>query len=174
MPENGIGLSPALISQIIGEHVRWEDFFDDDIALEPFAAWYTRSCLGSAMRNNIQVLFPHTPPSRCSHWVGTCFLVKDSWHVPGSVDRSQPESHRLAIQHIDRKFSDFANPLEMLSVLRDVVSAHEQMYYHVWLHRDITPRNILIDREGRGYLVDWDDMDTYKEEKPSESKGKND
>ncbi|VDC00968.1 unnamed protein product [Peniophora sp. CBMAI 1063] len=64
---------------------------------------------------------------------------------------------RIVFKTIGRPLTTFKNTRELIQVLKDVLDAHYIAYkFGKILHRDISIGNVLIGKDGRGLLIDWD------------------
>ncbi|KIM37440.1 hypothetical protein M413DRAFT_30901 [Hebeloma cylindrosporum] len=70
---------------------------------------------------------------------------------------------------------EFQNVKQLLSVISQALKAHRFAHDNArTLHRDVSPRNIMITSEGNGLLVDWDlskDIERVHVESPSDRTG---
>ncbi|KAG6883396.1 hypothetical protein C0995_012354 [Termitomyces sp. Mi166 len=59
---------------------------------------------------------------------------------------------------IGKSLEEFENSKQLMQVVSDAFTACQQAYERCEhrIHRDISGRNILIDENGRGILIDWD------------------
>ncbi|KAI0318560.1 hypothetical protein OF83DRAFT_1171013 [Amylostereum chailletii] len=65
--------------------------------------------------------------------------------------------HRVVLSAIGRHLKDFACTRELTTATRDAIEAHCAVFERLKiLHGDISDGNILITKEGRGILIDWD------------------
>ncbi|VDC05997.1 unnamed protein product [Peniophora sp. CBMAI 1063] len=65
--------------------------------------------------------------------------------------------HRLLFKHIGRPLRAFKSTRQLCIALLDAIEAHGKACESAQvLHRDISGGNILIDKDGRGMLIDWD------------------
>ncbi|KZV72410.1 hypothetical protein PENSPDRAFT_363030 [Peniophora sp. CONT] len=64
--------------------------------------------------------------------------------------------YRIAYRDIGRPLSMFRSTRELVSAVCDAVQAHTSAYEVGVIHRDISQGNILIDKDGRGMLIDWE------------------
>ncbi|VDC07971.1 unnamed protein product [Peniophora sp. CBMAI 1063] len=83
-------------------------------------------------------------------------FAKEGWS--GLTANIHPLSHyRILFKDIGRPVSKFQSTQQLVTALSHAVKAHSVAYEkaHV-LHRDISPNNILIKRNGDGMLIDWD------------------
>lgn len=94
-------------------------------------------------------------------------------------DNTQPlykfRHYRLVLKEYVRPVTQFKDVKQLVQVFRDTlqgtegvvcspfgaqlisIAAHREAHEHAHvLHRDISPNNIMIDKNGRGILVDWD------------------
>ncbi|KAI0050113.1 hypothetical protein FA95DRAFT_685061 [Auriscalpium vulgare] len=64
---------------------------------------------------------------------------------------------RLVLETIGSSLENFATTKQLCTAISDALTAHTEAYEksHV-LHRDVSTGNILIDEDGRGFLIDWD------------------
>ncbi|VDC07238.1 unnamed protein product [Peniophora sp. CBMAI 1063] len=83
-------------------------------------------------------------------------FAKEGWS--GLTANIHPLSHyRILFKDIGRPVSKFKSTQQLVTALSHAIKAHSVAYEkaHV-LHRDISPNNILIKRNGDGMLIDWD------------------
>ncbi|KAG5634110.1 hypothetical protein H0H81_003369 [Sphagnurus paluster] len=91
-------------------------------------------------------LLPY-PPRRSSPW-----LCGRRW---SSITRRI--HHRFVVRFIGKPLSSFSLSKLLLKYVADAFKAHEKAYKECgYIHRDISARNILIHKDGRGILNDWD------------------
>ncbi|VDC00191.1 unnamed protein product [Peniophora sp. CBMAI 1063] len=83
-------------------------------------------------------------------------FVKEGWS--GLTANVHPLSHyRILFRDIGRPVSKFECTQQLVTALSHAVKAHSVAYEKARvLHRDISPNNILIKRNGDGMLIDWD------------------
>ncbi|KAF8523346.1 hypothetical protein BU17DRAFT_9390, partial [Hysterangium stoloniferum] len=63
----------------------------------------------------------------------------------------------LILNKIGRSLTDFRNTKEMVTAVRDAITAHGDTYDKAEiLHRDISSADILIIDTGGRLLIDWD------------------
>ncbi|EPS95080.1 hypothetical protein FOMPIDRAFT_1133186, partial [Fomitopsis schrenkii] len=78
--------------------------------------------------------------------------------------------YRLVVREIGRPLEDHRTPKELAGGIYDAIQAHKHACAQELLHRDVSPRNILlftyIDAAGRehtiGMLIDWDLAEFFK------------
>ncbi|KZV62629.1 hypothetical protein PENSPDRAFT_548436, partial [Peniophora sp. CONT] len=65
--------------------------------------------------------------------------------------------HRLLLKNIGRPLKTFQSTHQLCTVLLHALEGHSAAYQDgKVLHRDISGGNVLIDKNGRGMLIDWD------------------
>ncbi|KZV75786.1 hypothetical protein PENSPDRAFT_599441 [Peniophora sp. CONT] len=65
--------------------------------------------------------------------------------------------HRLLFKRIGRPLNTFVSTRELCTALLHAMEAHGAAFEDAKvLHRDISGGNILVDKSGRGMLIDWD------------------
>ncbi|KAI5116676.1 hypothetical protein M0805_003317 [Coniferiporia weirii] len=64
--------------------------------------------------------------------------------------------YRLVLGVVGRDLSGFKSTKEMITAIKDAIIAHGAAYEAGILHSDISVGNIMISRDGRGLLIDWD------------------
>ncbi|KAM0746812.1 hypothetical protein T439DRAFT_383847 [Meredithblackwellia eburnea MCA 4105] len=55
-----------------------------------------------------------------------------------------------------RELKSVCSGTELIKVVLDVISAHKNLFNLGWLHRDVSINNMMIGRDGRGRLNDYD------------------
>ncbi|KAG6816064.1 hypothetical protein H0H87_008896 [Tephrocybe sp. NHM501043] len=155
-------LSTAFATKLMVEQAHIEDIIDDDINIEQFTAWFLQSQIRSVTTPNFrptrtQILF--TTPN-ASFYHGVRFIARDEWQLdakPQSLNRP-PLSRRLVVHIINRNLNTFTSSRHLMEAMHHAYIAHSEACTRCgnWLHRDISPRNILLDREGKGVLIDYD------------------
>ncbi|KAG6860590.1 hypothetical protein C0995_009586 [Termitomyces sp. Mi166 len=94
-------------------------------------------------------------------------LVKDQWSLPNDVHPSPTSIHLrfvCLLELVNRSLKDFSTSREFMSAMYDAFKAHADVATHCnWIHGDVTPMNILIDRNGKGVLTDYDHESRNKE-----------
>ncbi|KAG1866120.1 hypothetical protein F4604DRAFT_1928133 [Suillus subluteus] len=64
--------------------------------------------------------------------------------------------HRLVLDIVGEKLTDFASTRQLVQSIRDALFAHKDAYENAKiLHRDLSVGNVVIYR-GVGFLIDWD------------------
>ncbi|KAH0579307.1 hypothetical protein H2248_003452 [Termitomyces sp. 'cryptogamus'] len=130
---------------------------DDDIPMLKFMIWH---CLTQAP------LRFHIPrPTRTrqllihnSEYRGRLHIAKDAWALPALTDRV-PEYGRFVSEIMSKRLKDFSSFKEFYTIFLDVLQAlNEGTTRCSWLHGDIRWDHMLIDRNGRGVLNDYDLM----------------
>ncbi|KZV72498.1 hypothetical protein PENSPDRAFT_683725 [Peniophora sp. CONT] len=65
--------------------------------------------------------------------------------------------YRIVFKTIGLPLTTFSSTKQLVQVLSDALVAHGRAYkFGRILHRDISQNNVLIGRDGRGLLIDWD------------------
>ncbi|VDB96754.1 unnamed protein product [Peniophora sp. CBMAI 1063] len=65
--------------------------------------------------------------------------------------------HRLLFKTIGRPLKTFHSTHQLCTALSHALESHAAAYQHAKvLHRDVSGGNVLIDKDGRGILIDWD------------------
>ncbi|VDC01400.1 unnamed protein product [Peniophora sp. CBMAI 1063] len=78
-------------------------------------------------------------------------------HSATGNDSRRHIHHRLLFSRIGRPLNTFKSTLQLCTALRHAMQGHSEAYENAQiLHRDISGGNVLIDKSGRGILIDWD------------------
>ncbi|KAF8121660.1 hypothetical protein EV363DRAFT_1184625, partial [Boletus edulis] len=63
--------------------------------------------------------------------------------------------YRLILDIVGENLMDFCSSKELVQAIHDALIAHKEAFIVGYIHRDISPGNIVI-FNGHGYLIDWD------------------
>ncbi|KAI0319062.1 hypothetical protein OF83DRAFT_863265 [Amylostereum chailletii] len=105
---------------------------------------------------------PHIPTLACAGDVpGQATRTREFLNTPWARSSGEdvlPQHHyRIVLETIGRPLSHFNTTWELCTGLRDAIEAHSKALEILGiLHRDISLLNILLTRDGRGLLIDWD------------------
>ncbi|KAI5120905.1 hypothetical protein M0805_003005, partial [Coniferiporia weirii] len=104
-----------------------------------------------------------------THETVTQLFADESWvyRPKGGRRRLHGYIHyRLVLGIVGRDLLSFRSTKELLTAVMDAMEAHGKAYEDAGiLHRDISPGNIMITKDGRGFLIDWDLSKEVDEEK---------
>ncbi|KAF8634183.1 hypothetical protein AX17_004274 [Amanita inopinata Kibby_2008] len=79
------------------------------------------------------------------------------WRKPDMKSLRKFQEYILVLEEYGRPLTSFGSTRELLGAISDASIAHQQAYEKTSiLHRDISAGNIVITKENRGLLIDWD------------------
>ncbi|KAI0315900.1 hypothetical protein OF83DRAFT_1047161, partial [Amylostereum chailletii] len=104
---------------------------------------------------------PHISPMVCGGDVDdqqtqSHNFVKVPWAC-GTHGVNHHTHHRVVLSIVGRPLKKFTSTRELTTAVRDAIEAHSVVYAKLnILHGDISGGNIVITKDGRGILIDWD------------------
>ncbi len=103
-------------------------------------------------RNSIRLRHPHIVPTHDAGRIGAEFFISMDFIEGEPLARP---IHRARRQGAVSPF--YENPSRYLEILRDVAFAlhHAHTLAHPIVHCDLKPANVLVDTQGRGYVMDF-------------------
>ncbi|CAA7269104.1 unnamed protein product [Cyclocybe aegerita] len=80
-----------------------------------------------------------------------------TWRAGPLAELVPRAHHRFLEDFMGIELKRFKNPRELIQGVADAFEAHRQALYKCGiLHRDVSVKNVMLDRGGRGVLNDWD------------------